>query len=57
MVAMIVFYFSSAPMMQKIVGFNPLTRGADRRAASGCAGFHLRRAVPLRTHATARARS
>src|ERR1700757_1024219 len=25
MVAMIVFYFSSAPMMQKIVGFNPLT--------------------------------
>ena len=29
MVAMIVFYFSSAPMMQKIVGFNP----AD--AASG----------------------
>src|SRR5581483_1099358 len=24
-VAMIVFYFSSAPMMQKIVGFNPLT--------------------------------
>src|ERR1035438_3068020 len=26
MVAMIVFYFSSAPMMQKIVGFNPLTR-------------------------------
>ena len=35
MVAMIVFYFSSAPMMQKIVGFNPLTRGriAERRAA------------------------
>src|ERR1700686_4382012 len=26
MVAMIVFYFSSAPMMQKIVGFNPLPR-------------------------------
>src|ERR1700720_4302703 len=26
MVAVIVFYFSSAPMMQKIVGFNPLTR-------------------------------
>src|SRR5262249_50335277 len=25
MVAMIVFYFSSAPVMQKIVGFNPLT--------------------------------
>jgi TetR/AcrR family transcriptional regulator len=35
MVAMIVFYFSSAPMMQKIVGFNPLTRDriAERRAA------------------------
>ena len=35
MVAMIVFYFSSAPMMQKIVGFNPLTpeRIAERRSA------------------------
>jgi TetR/AcrR family transcriptional regulator len=35
MVAMIVFYFSSAPMLQKIVGFNPLTpdRIAERRAA------------------------
>jgi len=35
MVAIIVFYFSSAPMMQKIVGFNPLTpeRIAERRAA------------------------
>jgi TetR/AcrR family transcriptional regulator len=35
MVAMIVFYFSSAPMMQKIVGYNPLTRQriAERRAA------------------------
>ena len=35
MVAMIVFYFSSAPMMQKIVGFTPLTpeRIAERRAA------------------------
>lgn len=35
MVAMIVFYFSSAPMMQKIVGFNPLTpeRISERRAA------------------------
>ena len=35
MVAMIVFYFSSAPMMQKIAGFNPLTREriAERRAA------------------------
>src|SRR5206468_10958050 len=35
MVAMIVFYFSSAPMMQKIVGFNPLApqRVAERRVA------------------------
>jgi len=35
MVAMIVFYFSSAPTMQKIVGFNPLTpeRIAERRAS------------------------
>lgn len=35
MVAMIVFYFSSAPMMQRVVGFNPLTpqRIAERRAA------------------------
>jgi len=35
MVAMIVFYFSSAPVMQRIVGFNPLTpeRIAERRAA------------------------
>jgi len=35
MVAMIVFYFSSAPMMEKIVGFNPLTpeRITERRAA------------------------
>lgn len=35
MVAMIVFYFSSAPVMQKIVGFNPLapSRVAERRAA------------------------
>jgi len=35
MIAMIVFYFSSAPMMRKIVGFNPLTpeRIAERRAA------------------------
>lgn len=35
MVAIIVFYFSSAPMMQKIVGFNPLTpeRIAERRTA------------------------
>ena len=34
-VAMIVFYFSSAPMMQKIVGFDPLTpeRVAERRAS------------------------
>src|ERR1700722_5023638 len=35
MIAMILFYFSNAPMMQKIVGFNPLTpeRIAERRAA------------------------
>ncbi len=35
MVAMIIFYFSSAPLMQKIVRFNPLTpeRIAERRAA------------------------
>jgi TetR/AcrR family transcriptional regulator len=34
-VAMIVFFFSSAPMMQRIVGFNPLTpeRIAERRAS------------------------
>src|SRR6202521_1602937 len=35
MVAMIIFYFSSAPLMQKIVRFNPLApeRIAERRAA------------------------
>jgi TetR/AcrR family transcriptional regulator len=35
MVAVIIFYFSSAPLMQKIVGFNPLAaeRIAERRAA------------------------
>ncbi len=35
MIAIIIFYFSGAPMMQKIVGFNPLTpeRIAERRAA------------------------
>jgi len=35
MVAMIVFYFSSAPVMKKIVGFDPLVpeRIAERRAA------------------------
>ena len=34
-VAMIIFYFSSAPVMQRIVHFNPLTpqRIAERRAA------------------------
>jgi TetR/AcrR family transcriptional regulator len=34
-VSMIVFYFSNAPMMQKIVGFNPLTpeRIAERRVS------------------------
>ena len=35
MVAMIVFYFSSAPVMQRIVRFNPQApeRIAERRAA------------------------
>jgi len=35
MIAIIVFYFSGAPVMKKIVGFNPLTpeRIAERRAA------------------------
>jgi hypothetical protein len=35
MVAIIVFYFSSAPVLQRIVHFNPLTpqRIAERRAA------------------------
>ena len=35
MVATIVFYFSSAPVIQRIVGFNPLTpqRIAERRAS------------------------
>jgi TetR/AcrR family transcriptional regulator len=35
MVAMIIFYFSSAPVVQRIVRFNPLSpkRIADRRAA------------------------
>jgi TetR/AcrR family transcriptional regulator len=35
MVAMIIFYFSSAPVMQRIIRFNPLTpdRIAERRAA------------------------
>jgi len=35
MISMIVFYFSSAPVMQRIVHFNPLTphRIAQRRAA------------------------
>jgi hypothetical protein len=35
MIAMIVFYFSSAPVMKKIVHFDPLTpqRIAERRAA------------------------
>ena len=35
MISTIVFYFSSAPVMQKIIGFNPLApeRIAERRAA------------------------
>ena len=61
-VAMIVFYFSSAPMMQKIVGFNPLTpeRIAERRAAVldfiSAALFRPERSQPKR-HATQGARS
>jgi len=52
MVAMIVFYFSSATMMEKIVGFNPLTpqRIAERRAAVldfiSAALFHPRHPTP-----------
>jgi len=61
-VAMIVFYFSSAPMMQKIVGFNPLTpeRIAERRAAVldfiSAALFRPERSQPKR-HAKQGARS
>ena len=52
MVAMIVFYFSSAPVMQRIVRFNPLTpeRIAERRAAVldfiSAALFQSRSALP-----------
>jgi TetR/AcrR family transcriptional regulator len=52
MVAMIVFYFSSATMMEKIVGFNPLTpqRIAERRAAVldfiSAALFHPKHSAP-----------
>jgi TetR/AcrR family transcriptional regulator len=62
MVAMIVFYFSSAPMMQKIVGFNPLRpeRIAERRAAVldfiSAALFRTELSQPKR-HATQGARS
>jgi hypothetical protein len=62
MVAMIVFYFSSAPMMQKIVGFNPLTaeRIAERRAAvldfiSAALFRPERNATPRKEHAHERA--
>ncbi|HSY89932.1 MAG TPA: TetR/AcrR family transcriptional regulator [Candidatus Binatus sp.] len=61
-VAIIVFYFSSAPMMQKIVGFNPLTpeRIAERRASVldfiSAALFKAERSAPKR-HATQGARS
>ena len=64
-VAMIVFYFSSAPMMQKIVGFNPLTpeRIAERRAsvldfisaALFCTGRSRQNATPRKEHAHERA--
>ena len=43
MVAMIVFYFSSAPMMQKIAGFESADPRADRGAARRGARFHFRR--------------
>ena len=57
MVAMIVFYFSSAPMMQKIVGFNPLTpeRIAERRAS--VLDFISAALFRPKTHATQGARS
>ena len=62
MVAMIVFYFSSAPMMRKIVGFNPLTaeRIAERRVAVldfiSAALFRTERnAAPRKEHAHERA--
>src|SRR6266700_708438 len=65
MVAMIVFYFSSAPMMQKIVGFNPLApeRIAERRAAVldfisaalFCTGRSRQNATPRKEHAHERA--
>jgi TetR/AcrR family transcriptional regulator len=62
MVAMIVFYFSSAPMMQKIVGFNPLAaeRIAERRAAvldfiSAALFRPERNATPRKEHAHERA--
>ena len=61
MVAMIVFYFSSAPMMQKIVGFNPLTpeRIAERRAAVldfiSAALFRPQSTTPRKEHAHERA--
>jgi AcrR family transcriptional regulator len=62
MVAVIVFYFSSAPMMQKIVGFNPLTREriAERRAAvldfiSAALFRPAHTAMPRKEHAHERA--
>ncbi len=45
MVAMIVFYFSSAPVMQRIVHFNPLTPQTDCRAAGCGSRFYFRRVV------------
>jgi TetR/AcrR family transcriptional regulator len=54
MVAIIVFYFSSAPMMRRIVGFNPLTaeRIAERRASVldfiSAALFRTERSQPKR---------
>ncbi len=45
MVAMIIFYFSSAPVMQRIVHFNPLTPRAHCRAAGRRSRFYFRCAV------------
>lgn len=56
MIAMIVFYFSSAPLMQRIMHFNPLTpqRIAERRAAVldfiSAALFQTRAAAPASSH-------
>jgi len=45
MVAMIVFYFSSAPVMQRVVRFNPLTPQRIAEKTRRSYGFYFRRAV------------